>query len=163
MTSPLHLWVLLVVQAGCALFFAFDAVLDLMGRPGIGIIQAVEYVATIALLGGVLLTFHQIRRLSKRQSDIEDRLAAVSGAFADMLDAQFADWALTEAERDVALLTIKGLSIAEIAELRGGAQGTVKSHSASIYRKAGVTGRTQLLSFFIEDLMAEPLSRQGIA
>ena len=53
----------------------------------------------------------------------------------------------------MAWFTIKGLSIAEIARLRGTSEGTVKAHSNAIYRKAGVSGRTQLLSLFIEDLM----------
>ena len=80
-----------------------------------------------------------------------------SGAFGDMLQTQFADWGLTEAERSVALLGIKGYSIAEIARLRDTREGTVKAQNAAIYRKAGVTGRLQLLSLFIDDLMDENL------
>ena len=57
----------------------------------------------------------------------------------------------------MATLAIKGLSIAEIAALRETKEGTIKAQSAAIYRKAGVTGRLQLLSLFIEELMAEPL------
>ena len=41
----------------------------------------------------------------------------------------------------MAWFTIKGLSIAEIARLRGTSEGTVKAHSNAIYRKAGVSGR----------------------
>ena len=53
----------------------------------------------------------------------------------------------------------KGLSTAEIAQLRRTSEGTVKAQTAAIYRKAGVTGRPQLLSLFIEDLMEGPLDR----
>ena len=35
-------------------------------------------------------------------------------------------------------------------------EGTVKAQTAAIYRKAGVSGRPQLLSLFIDDLMAPP-------
>ena len=86
---------------------------------------------------------------------MESRLRQLSGAFAELLDERFGDWGLTRSERDVAWFTIKGLSIAEIARLRGTSEGTVKAHSNAIYRKAGVSGRTQLLSLFIEDLMGE--------
>ena len=86
---------------------------------------------------------------------MESRLRQVSGAFAELLDERFGDWGLTRSERDVAWFTIKGLSIAEIAKLRGTSEGTVKAHSNAIYRKAGVSGRTQLLSLFIEDLMGD--------
>ena len=54
---------------------------------------------------------------------------------------RFDDWALTPAERDVALFALKGLSLAEIARLRSTSQGTVKAQTNAIYRKAGVTGR----------------------
>jgi DNA-binding NarL/FixJ family response regulator len=45
------------------------------------------------------------------------------------------------------------MSTAEIATLRNTSEGTVKAQTNAIYRKAGVTGRPQLLSLFIEDLM----------
>lgn len=73
----------------------------------------------------------------------------------DLLAERFAEWGLTRAERDVALFAIKGLSTAEIAGLRQTSEGTVKAQTAAIYRKAGVTGRPQLLSLFIEDLMRD--------
>jgi len=41
--------------------------------------------------------------------------------------------------------------------LRSTSEGTVKAQTNAIYRKAGVTGRPQLLSLFIEDLMAGPV------
>jgi DNA-binding CsgD family transcriptional regulator len=71
----------------------------------------------------------------------------------DLLAQRFEEWALTPAERDVALFAIKGMSLAEIATLRATSEGTVKAQTAAIYRKAGVSGRPQLLSLFIEDLM----------
>ena len=56
----------------------------------------------------------------------------------------------------MAWFTIKGLPIAEIARLRQTSEGTVKAQSNAIYRKAGVNGRTQLLSLFLEDLIDAP-------
>jgi hypothetical protein len=53
----------------------------------------------------------------------------------------------------VALFAIKGLSTQEIAALRATSEGTVKAQTNAIYRKAGVNGRPQLLSLFIEDLL----------
>ncbi len=69
----------------------------------------------------------------------------------------FTDWGLTPAERDVAVFLVKGLSTRDIAELRGTSEGIVKAQTNAIYRKASVTGRTQLLSTFIEDLMDDAL------
>ena len=71
----------------------------------------------------------------------------------DLLQERFDDWGLTPAEQDVALFAIKGMSTQEIAALRSTSEGTVKAQTNAIYRKAGVSGRPQLLSLFIEDLM----------
>jgi DNA-binding CsgD family transcriptional regulator len=63
----------------------------------------------------------------------------------------------------VAAFTIKGFTIAEIAALRGSAEGTVKTHLNAIYRKAGVQGRGQLVSLLIEELLGGPLLRPEVA
>ena len=73
----------------------------------------------------------------------------------ELLEDRFDEWGLTPAERDVALFTIKGLSVSDIAELRATSEGTVKAQSAGIYRKAGVNNRTQLVSLFIDDLLEQ--------
>lgn len=87
---------------------------------------------------------------------MEDQLRAASGAFMELMQDRFDVWGLTAAEQDVALFSIKGMSTAEIAALRGTSEGTVKAQTNAIYRKAGVTGRPQLLSLFIEDLIEIP-------
>jgi DNA-binding CsgD family transcriptional regulator len=71
----------------------------------------------------------------------------------EVLEERFAEWGLTPAERDVALFSIKGLSISEISQIRTTSEGTVKAQTNAIYRKAGVSGRLQLLSLFIDELM----------
>ena len=53
----------------------------------------------------------------------------------------------------MAWLSIKGFSTAEIAKIRKTSEGTVKAQGNGIYRKADVTGRTQLLSVLVEDLL----------
>ena len=154
------LWLLLVVQALCATFFVFDAVGDWMGRPepthATGY-HTFELLLSLALVGGLTATVLQIRTLSRRQHEMRRQLDVASGAFSQLIEQQFTEWQLSSAERDVALLAIKGLPVAEIATLRQTKEGTVKAQCAAVYRKAGVTGRLQLLSYFIEELLAEPL------
>ena len=69
------------------------------------------------------------------------------------IDAQFDKWGLSPAERDVALLQLKGLRHKEIADLRKTSERTVRQQALSIYRKAGLSGRTDLAAFFLEDLL----------
>ncbi|MGH8557920.1 MAG: response regulator transcription factor, partial [Methylococcales bacterium] len=70
------------------------------------------------------------------------------------IDSQFSRWNLTEAEREVALLLLKGLSQKEIAVVRAVSERTVREQARSIYAKAGLTGRAGLSAFFLEDLLA---------
>ena len=113
--------------------------------------------AVIALIFGTALTVIEIRKVLTRQRRVEAQLRIASGAFFELLEEHFDIWALTPSERDVALLAIKGLSIAEIAGVRQTKDGTIKAQCNAIYSKAGVSGRQQLLSLFIEELMNDRL------
>ncbi len=143
------------VQVACALFFVSDIVLSVLGMPPLawGLSEAIEIGASIGLLLGIALGVVILRQSIARTAEVEGRLRAASGAFMELLGERFAAWGLTPAERDVAFFAIKGLSTQEIARLRATSEGTVKAQTAAIYRKAGVTGRPQLLSLFIEDLL----------
>jgi DNA-binding CsgD family transcriptional regulator len=68
------------------------------------------------------------------------------------IDREFAKWGLTDAERDVALQLLKGLSHKEIATERHTNEGTVRQQALAIYRKAGLGGRSNLAAFFLEGL-----------
>ncbi len=69
------------------------------------------------------------------------------------IDAQLERWSLSPAEKDVALLLLKGLSLKEIAQLRNTAEKTARSQSVTIYSKSGLAGRSELAAFFLEDLL----------
>jgi DNA-binding CsgD family transcriptional regulator len=69
------------------------------------------------------------------------------------IDAQFERWGLSSAEREVALLLLKGLSHKEIAAIRETSEKTVRQQSLAAYRKAGLSGRAELSAFFLEDLL----------
>ena len=72
----------------------------------------------------------------------------------EAIESQFSRWNLTEAEREVALLLLKGLSQKEVAQVRAVSERTVREQARSIYAKAGLTGRAALSAFFLEDLLA---------
>lgn len=151
---------LLVVQTGCAVFFLFDVTADFRGFDLLAnetVHHGVELIAVVALILGIGMTMLQIRRIRARQRRVEAQLRIASGAFLDLLEESFDSWSLTPSERDVALLSIKGLSIADIARVRQTKEGTIKAQSNAIYSKAGVSGRQQLLSLFIEELMNDQL------
>lgn len=149
---------ILVVQIICAMFFLANILSSVLGLVPISwqISEYIELGAALGLLLGVVLGVIVLQRTLRRSAEIEDQLRRASGAFMQMLEDRFDSWRLTPAERDVALFAIKGLSGADIARLRGVSEGTVKAQSNAIYRKAGVSGRGQLLSLFLDDLMVLP-------
>jgi DNA-binding CsgD family transcriptional regulator len=69
------------------------------------------------------------------------------------IQKQFDAWQLTPAEAEVGLLMLKGLSHGEIARLRNASERTIRDQARAVYRKSGVSGRTELSAFFLEDLL----------
>lgn len=69
------------------------------------------------------------------------------------IDQQLSKWNLTAAEKEVALLLLKGLSLKEIAEIRNTTEKTARVQSIAIYSKSGLSGRSELAAFFLEDLL----------
>lgn len=148
-----------LVQMICAVFFVSDILSSIFGLratpPSWQTRELIEIGAALGLILGLLLGAYALLRSMRDRNAAEERLRRASGAFMDLLQERFAEWSLTPAERDVALFAIKGMSTAEIATLRATSEGTVKAQTNAIYRKAGVTGRPQLLSLFIDDLMRD--------
>ena len=148
---------LMLVQGICAVFFVSDivlTVLEIRAQPvSWHTRELLEVGAAVGLILGVVLGWIAYRRSQRRIRAAEESLRLMRSAFQDHLAERFAAWGLTPAEREVALFSLKGFSLSEIARLRETSDGTVKAQSNAIYRKAGVNSRAQLLSLFIEDLI----------
>ena len=154
------LTVLMVIQALCMAVFMTDTMVDLlpiswqtMSNPE----NLAEIAATLGLTLGLLFELMVMVRLLQDRARMQQSLGVAAGALAEVMQQHFTTWGLTTAEKDIAAFTIKGFSITEIAGLRGSAEGTVKTHLNAIYRKSGVSGRAQLVSVLVEDLLQAPL------
>jgi DNA-binding CsgD family transcriptional regulator len=71
----------------------------------------------------------------------------------EAIDEQFDAWGLTPAEKDVALLLLKGYAHKEAASLTKRSERTIRQHAVSLYRKSGLAGRAELAAFFFEDIL----------
>ena len=147
----------LVVQTLAAVFFVGDVVGDLREDPT-SVHFIFEAIVTAALVLGILFGVFALRRTIELLRAQDAALDVARGALAQVIDSQFAAWGLTPAERDVAFLALKGLDVAEIADLRGAAQGTVRAQLTRIYSKGGVSGRAQFAAFFVEDLLGQGIT-----
>jgi DNA-binding CsgD family transcriptional regulator len=162
-----RVWAILAAVGGVALFFG----LELTEEPMTPMEMALELFKIIpgVLVGvGVVLLFRigrqqreellallrdlEVARLQGQRWRNESR--ALLAGLGEAIDAQFSRWNLTEAEREVALLLLKGLSLKEVAAIRATTDRTIRAQARSIYAKAGLTGRAALSAFFLEDLLS---------
>jgi DNA-binding CsgD family transcriptional regulator len=156
---PYALGLLMAVQIICTAFFIGDVINDFQ-EVGWQIAADrhlyIELGITISLCAAVAIEMRYLMWLLRRHAHLERSASIANAAIHDVIEAHFEMWKLTPAEQDVATFLVKGLSIAEIAEIRGSAEGTVKSHLNAIYRKSETKGRGELLSSIIDSLMSEP-------
>lgn len=106
----------------------------------------------------LLLSYKEKKVLEEITSNLRQDLAnqskiLVSG-LGTMIDQEFENWQLTNAEREVAMFLIKGLSAAEMSDIRGSREKTIRHQITSIYKKANLKGRQELQAYFLEDLLS---------
>jgi DNA-binding CsgD family transcriptional regulator len=142
--------------------------LDLMDdyRAGVSIshlvIEGTFWALGVTLIGclirGLDRAYRDMRMLEKdlaRSATDAERLRAEAKNLlggGESFERQCKQWQLSTAERDVALLLLKGFSYQQIASSRNAAEGTVRQQALSVYRKAGLNSRSELAAFFLEDL-----------
>lgn len=148
-----------------AILVATDLVAD--RGTGVGALHLVIEGAVIALaLGGSIWLALRIRALMRERRELRgalresrqeaERWRSEARELLDGLgvaiDRQFDRWQLTPAEREVALLLLRGLSHKEVAKERGISERTVRQQAHTLYGKAGLEGRADLAAFFLESL-----------
>lgn len=151
--TAIVLFLIVVVLIGWDLYIDFGE--------GVGIVHlAVEFfVFAVAVAGTVLMW----RQLDRTQSDLVGALVEAEHwkkesrdliqGLGVAIEHQFGRWNLTAAEAEVGLFLLKGLSHKDIASLRQTSERTVREQARSLYRKSGLSGRSSLSAFFLEDLL----------
>jgi len=163
----------LVAFAAVALLAALDIASDLRDGTTSSHVIAEGSIFLVGLLGAVFMARQLMQivaseRVAREQAlELEERLRASEAEAArwrdetrDVLqglgaaiDRQFERWALSPAEKEVALLLLKGLSHKELAEVRSITEATARQQARAVYKKAGLAGRHDLAAFFLEDLL----------
>ncbi len=156
-----------------AVLAAIDIFSDLEDGTTLSHVVSESGVLLVGLIGAILiarrmvLTLRRARAVEREAVDLADRLAVTEAeahrwrseardlmnGLAAALDQQFERWALSPAEKETALLLLKGLSHKEIADVRSVSDATARQQARAVYKKAGLSGRHDLAAFFLEDLM----------
>lgn len=151
---------LVTVLAGFDIVTDFREGVVLWHVLGEGAVGLVALVGVFYLLRGTVTLRHRLRQemddFSAYKKDAEAWRAESKKYIEGLsraIDQQLSKWTLTEAEKEVAFLLLKGLSLKEIAEARGTTDKTARVQSTAIYAKAGLSGRSELSAFFLEDLL----------
>lgn len=100
-------------------------------------------------------------RKAERDEWRESARKALEG-LGEAIDRQFEAWKLTPAEREVALLLLKGYSHKHVATATGRSERTARQHATTVYQKAGLGSRAELAAYFLEDLLL-PVGSHGSA
>lgn len=169
-------WIIAGILAVVAILVGSDILTD--AREGVVLGHVfVEAMVAILALGGIFYLlrggFHLRRRLRQEMEDFSafrreaevwraDSKKYIDG-LAQAIDLQLTKWKLTVAEKEVAFLLLKGFSSKEIAELRKTTEKTARVQSMSIYAKAGISGRSELSAFFLEDLLVPTSSTDDLS
>ncbi|MBL1292921.1 MAG: hypothetical protein COB61_003520 [Thiotrichales bacterium] len=140
-----------LVVAG--VFFIHDIAGDLVN----GSEPRGHLVAEIVIFIGVIVALWcEISRVIRLRGQVKierDRVARLSGELFHSIEKALGQWKLTEAESEVAIMLIKGMSMAEIGDARSVKEKTVRQHATNVYAKSGCANRNELASYFIEDLL----------
>lgn len=155
----------LVITGGAALDLLMDRPRTLLSVHVLfEVVLLVVSLAAATYLGwGWYSATTEVRALRKaKDAQARERTAwhsrsgpAIEG-LSEALGDQFDAWELTPAERETALMILKGYSHKRIGRLAGRSERTVRQHAVAVYRKAGVATRSELSAFFLEGLILPP-------
>lgn len=155
-----QLLVLNFIQLACGVGFAVDLFMefpDPRGWRNLSVEGAAHLLSESAMLALLVVGFAvarmAVRTLHQERETLDRTLSSLRGDFDRILNDRFDRWQLTPAQRDVALLTLRGLRLSEIAQHRGSAEGTIKAHLSAVFRAAGVRTRAELVGLFMEDFL----------
>ena len=130
---------------------------------------ATDFVEMLVLSSAIVFSVVVVERLRNLEDETEDMRRELSAAadagrvwraqsehlfrgLSEAVASQFEAWELTEAEAEIAALILKGVPLKDIAALRRTSEPTIRQQAQSIYRKSGLSNRSELSAYFLEDL-----------
>lgn len=115
--------------------------------------ELIQIFASLAMALGAVVGVGFVRATHRRLDKVNTQIKALAGQFHHHVAGQFDHWGLSKSEQAIATFTMKGFSNAEIANLRGTSESTIKSQLNAIYRRTVLANRQQLKTFFVEELL----------
>ncbi|XDD50081.1 helix-turn-helix transcriptional regulator [Leptospira sp. WS92.C1] len=114
---------------------------------------------------GLYFLFIEIKHT---QNDIESAKVVIEGlrnknqllthtnqSFWESFQKQLEEWDLSDKEKEISMLLLRGMSNHQIAAIRGKSLKTIENQTFSIYQKSGTTGKLEFIAYFISPLLPE--------
>lgn len=76
----------------------------------------------------------------------------------EAINKQFMQWDFSPTDKEIAFFLLKGLSLKEIARLRGSTFNSIRQQAHVLYSKAGLGGRAELSAFFLGGLLQKDVA-----
>ena len=164
-------FIALALLSSLVIFTICDVFEDLQEGSTLTHVASEGVMIAICLVAGIYLWRRVTKSWKSVTNEMQSQLATVredakrwesahetlSKGLVEAIDAQLQDWGLSAAEKEITFLIMKGLSFKEIADIRKTSEHTVRQQAATVYRKSGLEGRSQLTAFFLEDLLTPRL------
>ena len=152
-------WAALALFTTIALLIAFDLFVDYREGASWGHV-AVELLVLVVTASGIAILWSQLHRtrihlahaLVEAEEWRKESQELIQG-LGIAIENQFERWQLTRAESEIGLFLLKGFSHKEIATIRQTSERTTREQARALYRKSGLSGRSALSAFFLEDLL----------
>lgn len=160
------LWIPLILSCLIASITAVDIFSDLAAGATVFHVVVEAMLVLTATVGAIYFwkRLHAARQLARGLSADLDAARAKTAVFrereqellhslSNAIGKQFNEWDLTSTEKEIAFYLLKGLSMKEIADLRGSTDHSVKQQAYVLYHKAGLKGRAELSAYFLGGLL----------
>jgi DNA-binding NarL/FixJ family response regulator len=82
----------------------------------------------------------------EKEQDLLNRLR-------EAVEQQFTQWDFSPSQKQIALYLLKGMSLKEIAQIKGSTFTSIRQQAHVLYHQAGLGGRAELSAFFLGGLL----------
>ena len=104
---------------------------------------------------------NEILRIREDRDVWKSKHTHMINEFKDYIMGHFVSWGLTQSEIEIGYFLLQGFSFEDIAEIRQVSPRTIRNQSLSIYAKSGLSGKHELASYFLEELLMNTRTLSG--
>jgi DNA-binding CsgD family transcriptional regulator len=135
-----------------SLFFVYDIIHDVFYEH-LSLHFYLEIIIFILILLRLTNELSAASRLVNELEDEKTRNSNLSGQLSRYISERFDTWRLSQSEKDISWLMLKGYTFKEIAQQRDVKEKTIRQQASSIYKKSSCKNRNEFNAHFFENII----------